>query len=386
MSQVAAKLAAGLSKQGCRVDVIAGGPFDPRLGFDPSLLPYADRNTKKVRYLQPSRLTQIKAQLRNRISGEVDPMHLLEQQMFKAIEGALNNNYAAVVTLSPFHTVNPIMVRLKKCHPDVRWIAQFSDPWGKNPLESSRKHETWNLRQEAETVLVADHLVFTSAPSRDLMLGDSDASVFAKTSVIDHCWDPDLYPLGQLVPNERVIIRHVGTLFGERTPEQLFQAALLLLRRRPELVGKFAFHLIGSMPKAIVETKAALALPPGTVLYDPAVSYLRSLSLMAAADALVLLEPDVKFNYFVPSKLIDYVGADRPILALTPPGASRQVIERLQLHYCLPGDVAGIATALGNIVDKSSSAEQFKASRDARQKLRNDIVATIYLELIDSFS
>ena len=310
-------------------------------------------------------------------------MHLLEEDMLQEIEELLGNNYTAVLTLSPFHSVNPVMVRLKKRFPTLFWIAHFSDPWSRNPLEISKKREAWNLQQEAEMIRVADHLVFTSKPARDLMLADSAASVYAKTSIVNHSWDPDLYPWKRAHSNERIIIRHIGTLFGRRTPEPLFEAALMLLRQRPELAGTFAFHLVGSVPRTMVETKAALALPPGTILRDRPVSYLRSLYLMATADALVLLEPNVTFNYFVPSKLIDYVGADRPILALTPAGASRQVIERLQLDYCAPGDIPEIAVALGKIVGQTSSASSFKASPEARMKARNDVVAQSYLQLID---
>ena len=72
MSQVAAKLAAGLAKQGCRVDIIAGAPFDARFGFDPSLLPYARRNTASIRYIRPSRWAQVRARFRNRLEEEVD--------------------------------------------------------------------------------------------------------------------------------------------------------------------------------------------------------------------------------------------------------------------------------------------------------------------------
>ena len=386
MSQVAAKLAAGFTKQGCRVDVIAGGPFDARLGFDPSLLPYVRRNTASIRYIQPSRWEQIRARVRNRIDQEVDAMHLLEEDMSEAIEDALGDRYAAVLTLSPFHTVNPVMVRVKQRHPDICWIAHFSDPWSRNPLEISKKREAWNLSNEAETLRAADHLVFTSTPARDLMLAESAASVRGKTSVVDHSWDPDLYPSKQPHSNERIVIRHIGTLFGRRTPEHLFEAALLLLQQRPELAGRFAFHLVGSVPNTMVETKTALTLPPGTILRDHPVSYLRSLYLMATADALVLLEPDVSFNYFVPSKLIDYVGADRPILALTPPGGSRQVIERLQIDFCAPGDIPEIAAALGKIVDRTSSASSCRANPAARAKVRNDVVAHSYLELIQHLS
>jgi hypothetical protein len=313
-------------------------------------------------------------------------MHLLAEETVRQIEELLSNNYAAILTLSPFHSVNPVMTRLKKRYPTLPWIAHFSDPWSRNPLEISKKREAWNLRHEAEMIRIADHLVFTSEPARDLMLADSSIGARAKASIVDHSWDPDLYPLKRPHANERVIIRHIGTLFGRRTPERLFEAALILLRERPELAGTFALHLVGSMPSTMVETKAALALPPGTIIRDHPVSYLKSLNLMATADALVLLEPDISFNYFVPSKLIDYVGADRPILALTPPGASRQVIERLQLDFCAPENASEIALALGKIVDRASSASSFKANPEARTRVRNDVVAKAYLELIESLS
>ena len=98
------------------------------------------------------------------------------------------------------------------------------------------------------------------------------------------------------------------------------------------------------------------------------------------------IEPDVSLNYFVPSKLVDYVGADRPILALTPPGASRQVIERLQIEFCAPGNIPEIAVALGKIVDRTLSASSFKANPEARARVRNDVVAKSYLELIECLS
>lgn len=386
MSQVAAKLAAGLTKLGCRVDVIAGGVFDARFGFDPSLLPYVRRNTASIRYVAPSRWERISARFRRFIYKELDPMHLLDEDMSGVIEGMLDNNYTAVLTLSPFHSVNPVMVRLKTRHPGLRWIAHFSDPWGRNPLEISKEREAWNRREEVETLRVADHLVFTSAPARDLMLADSDASFRDKTSVVDHSWEPDLYPLQTPDSNRPLIIRHIGTLFGRRTPEPLFEAALVLLKQRPELAGTFVFQLIGSVPDAMVETKAARGLPPGTIRRDRPVSYLRSLYLMTTADALVLIEPDVSLNYFVPSKLIDYVGADRPILALTPPGASRQVIERLQIDFCAPGNIPAIAAALAKIVDRAAAASSFKAAPEARAKVRNDVVAQSYLKLIERLS
>ena len=130
MSQVAAKLAAGLAKQGCRVDVVAAGPFDARFGFDASLLPYVRRNTASIRYVFPSAWEQVRARARNYVDQETASMHMqfLEGTMSRTIESLLGNNYAAVLTLSPFHSINPVMVGLKKRYPDSSLDCPFQRP------------------------------------------------------------------------------------------------------------------------------------------------------------------------------------------------------------------------------------------------------------------
>jgi hypothetical protein len=56
------------------------------------------------------------------------------------------------------------------------------------------------------------------------------------------------------------------------------------------------------------------------VRFEPAVSYLESLRLMKASDALVVIDgifDELKCNPFFPGKLADYFGSGRPVLAVT---------------------------------------------------------------------
>ncbi|MEA2329376.1 MAG: hypothetical protein QOE68_4335, partial [Thermoanaerobaculia bacterium] len=58
------------------------------------------------------------------------------------------------------------------------------------------------------------------------------------------------------------------------------------------------------------------------------VSYLESLDRMMAADQLVLIDAEFDdTNIFFPSKLVDYFGSGKPIIAITPPsGATARLL------------------------------------------------------------
>src|SRR6185312_7698921 len=71
---------------------------------------------------------------------------------------------------------------------------------------------------------------------------------------------------------------------------------------------------------------ARFNLPPDLLkLCDP-VSYEESLRLMCTADALLIIDAPFEHNVFFPSKLVEYLWARRPILALTPPGTSADIV------------------------------------------------------------
>src|ERR1700674_2473892 len=183
MAPVATKLAVGLAKLGCHVHVVCGPPLEPRL--DASLLPYARQNAASIRQISFNGWKRILSRLQERVGVHKDEMHFLRGHMTDIVQKLLVNNYTAVLTLSPFHSINLIMTSLKKRHPNIRWIAQFSDPWAGNPLEtSSVRREAWSRDHEVRTVRAADRLVFTSAPARDLMLSGLDDHYYAKTVIV----------------------------------------------------------------------------------------------------------------------------------------------------------------------------------------------------------
>jgi glycosyltransferase involved in cell wall biosynthesis len=79
-----------------------------------------------------------------------------------------------------------------------------------------------------------------------------------------------------------------------------------------------------------------------------------ALAQMAAADALLFLLRDTPgIDDMVPARLYEYLRLGRPILALAPPGAAQELVERQGGTVVHPSDVDGLAAALSGIADGS---------------------------------
>jgi glycosyltransferase involved in cell wall biosynthesis len=353
MTPAVIKPMAGLARQGFAVDVLSAAPFSPLLDRDDSLVPYAERHFGEITRLAPPKGIVTKLLRRPDLVPFVpDAMSALYDTAFDALMAMDLSRYDAVITWSPFHSINPVMVRLKRHRPRVRWLAQFSDPWAGNPLERSWFRRWWSRRNEPATIRAADHIVHSAPNSLDLMFRSAGPDARAKATVIPHPYDPDLYPARPKIRNEKITLRYLGALFGRRSPEALFHALARLLARRPDLRETFVVELAGSVPRAMLATPAARALPPSLVRRMPGVPYLASLERMYDADVLLLIEADVRQSLFVPSKLADYLGANTPIVGLVPPGGAEDILRELKCDYARPGDIDAIAAAVERTLDR----------------------------------
>jgi hypothetical protein len=106
-------------------------------------------------------------------------------------------------------------------------------------------------------------------------------------------------------------------------------------------------------------------LPEGMVAFLPPVDYAESLALMRSAHLLVVIDAPTDTSVFLPSKLVDYVGAERPILALSPPGATATLANRLGGLVAHPDDVGGAAAALGRALGDLRSRDADRWGRPA---------------------
>ncbi len=230
---------------------------------------------------------------------------------------------------------------------ELPWLAHFSDPWVQSPFRiDDRLTRALNARLEHSVIEHADRLVFTSSETAALVMEKYRPALRSKVRIVPHAYEPDLFTNVPNRSNGRLIIRYLGGLYLTRMPKPLFQALEILSLTEPELLSRFRFEIVGDVYGLDVEQMGLSKLPEGLVVFRPRVNYSESLSMMTSASGLMVIDAPVPQNtesVFLPSKLIEYVGADRPIIGITPPGTAAYLISRLGGWVADPGSADQVA-------------------------------------------
>lgn len=262
-----------------------------------------------------------------------------------------NNHPQAIITFGDPMSDHLLGLRLKQ-KLQLPWVAHFSDPWSDNPF---RKRfflsNILNRRYEAKVIRDADRVVFTSQETLDLVMRKYPAEWRAKSRVVPHGFEPSLYESHLEKSSSSIVFRYVGNFYGKRSPSPLFEALATIYQKEPCLLKDVSVELVGSVPARFLRTRSFSDLPAGLVRIVPTVTYLESLRLMSTADLLLVIDAPAKTSVFLPSKLVDYLGAGVPILGLVPPGSSEKLIRQVGGEVANPQNVAEIINSLRRSIE-----------------------------------
>lgn len=257
----------------------------------------------------------------------------------------------AVVTFAQPFTDHLIGLELKRRH-GLPWLAHFSDPWVDNPFNKyDEQAKALNLSLERQVVQSADIMAFTSRETIDLVLAKYPAEWRQKARVLPQSFDSSLFQDGASTPKPNITIRYIGNFYGGRTAAPLIGALRLMLDTEPNSLNDVCFELIGISDPAVIRDAGGDALPAGLLKVHPSVEYRESLRLMSEADGLLVIDAPADISVFLPSKLIDYIGAGRPVLGITPPGTAASLIRELGGPVVDPSNTEDIRTALLLFID-----------------------------------
>ena len=305
-----------------------------------------------------------------------------------------HNHYQVMVSHSHEIASHLAAMAIKKANPDLHWVASFGDPIAANPYNKSYQFPMLeeDSETEAEVLQLADRIIVTNSYQQTLVQKSQAMPVDSdKFYVLPHCFDERMYPnqvaqaqCKPLLKDGVSVFRfmHVGMLYKyKRTSEPFMLGAQRLLMKHPELKGRFTLEFYGANDRYI-QSAADFGLE-GIASFKGSVIYLESLAVMTRADCLLLRDAD--FNDqglddtpFYPGKLADYLGAKKPVLAVTMAhGCVPDMMAKLGGASLTEGDVDGIADAMhhaihGNLVINHNEAECYssvKTAERARQAL-----------------
>jgi glycosyltransferase involved in cell wall biosynthesis len=258
-----------------------------------------------------------------------------------------------VVTFS-FPLIDAIIGLELKRQYGFPWLAHFSDPWVDNSFKNfDRFTKVLNSKLERKVMESADRIVFTSTETAELVMSKYDPELACKVRTVPHAFEPDLFRSSSN-SYSCLPVRFLGDLYHDRTPKPLFTALERLLISDPALVKKFTFEIIGDLHQLNLMELGLGRLPECLVVVKPRVNYSESLSLMSSASGLMVIDAPVPQNrksVFLPSKLIEYVGAGRPVVGLTPPGTAADLIHDLGGWVADPTDPHELETVMRNFLN-----------------------------------
>ena len=256
--------------------------------------------------------------------------------------------------------------RVKEKHPEIRWIASFGDPIARNPYElaayvqeadlleayekpiflndlEANNTDVWKEKKipaiqllcklnewENKALALADNYIFPSAEQMNYTL----KGVYSpKAWAIPHSFDPETIPAaGAREDDGKVTITYCGFTDERRSLAPLVTAINKLRWKNPEAYKKLKVRVVGNTPQAIRDMVKNFHLE-GPFSFEKGVDYATSLKIMAESDWLLHLEAYFDNleggSIFFASKLADYFGIKKPILALCAPrSAAGKMIKR----------------------------------------------------------
>lgn len=236
----------------------------------------------------------------------------------------------------------------------VPWVADFRDPWIGNafaaplpgPYRAVQRHlESWIVRR-------ADRVILATKGYRDRY---SARYPQLRERFVHLPNGYDAADLGTPRPRraaEQYRLIYAGSVYGDRELSIFLDGLELALQRDPSLRDRLRIEFVGwfNAPNQAVAARRLPALQPLVQHrgYRPREDVI---AMERAADAgLILMADGPDRDAVVAAKLYEYLGLDLPVLAIVPPGETREILRELDWGVATDPTPSGVADGIAAIM------------------------------------
>ncbi|MBT06622.1 MAG: hypothetical protein CMM32_06875 [Rhodospirillaceae bacterium] len=320
-----------------------------------------------------------------RLPFRPDRYLLLNRIVRNQAETLRPTTFDVIVTRSQYHSVHGVGHSLKKRYPDIPWVASFSDPWSGDIYERSIPlASSWSHRLEKQVFSSANALVF---PTREMakFVGRQHPTMYLaeKSHVLPHCFDPILYKnASPRKPSDVLDVGIFGSFYGPRSPILLLEAINLALSKFE--MPHFVVKVFGKGRSILNDALEDFPAVKRHVVHAGELQYSTALAKMETLDMLLLFDaPMAPPSIYLPSKLIDYLGAKRPIFAITPEGASSDLVREIGGWTANPENPAEVALRFSESLKKVKRGN-FKANEEIISHYSSREIGARFSQILES--
>ncbi len=266
---------------------------------------------------------------------------------------------ALIYSSSPPNSSQVLGLMLKRVT-GLPWIADLRDPWTEG-IRRKQSYERSRVRGHIEHALEravfarADHILVTTEKTLEQYLAKYPSVPASKYSVITNGFDPADF--AHAPTTERLLdasdfnLTLTGNVEAMFDATSLFSAIKDLVDENAEMRARLRVNFVGAKRGKYDDVIRDYRIED-TVRYIGYVPHQTSLRYLAESDVLFLCQIPVyeSATTKLSGKLFEYLYMRKPILALTLPGLTSDILSRSGLGTTVdPGDRAGIKKALRDL-------------------------------------
>lgn len=246
------------------------------------------------------------------------------------------NHYDVLVTTGPPHSLHLIGLNLKKKLPDLKWIADFRDPWTEisyyKHLKLTKIADKKHRKLESEVFKNADVTLATSY---------TDAENFRKNGANAFCitngFDVDASTtLSMTEENSKILplsnsitkftLSYIGVLEQLRNPEILWETLNDLVEENADFKNDFELKFVGRLDDKILQKIESSSLKNnltnlGYQTHDVALKHMQDSTVLLMTNF-----PQESSKGIIPGKIFEYLATGKTILSFGPKDADVEKI------------------------------------------------------------
>lgn len=230
-----------------------------------------------------------------------------------------DNKIKTIITTGPPHSLHLIGLRLKEINPDVKWIADFRDPWSEWGLLDSLKvgsaARRSHQRLETKVLAKADEIV-TITP---FYVRRFEALSKRPVTLLTNGFDEDDFKEVVHVRTPKFVLRHVGIVNEKCNPRPFLEAVMQLMGENSDFAKNLEIEFIGELHpefQSYIDSHASLK---AITLRRGNIPHKELLKIYGSSSALLLILTGYKdAEGYMPGKLFEYLATGIPVIGTGP--------------------------------------------------------------------
>ncbi|SHE85651.1 glycosyl transferase family 1 [Chryseobacterium sp. OV279] len=232
------------------------------------------------------------------------------------------NKIDVVVTSGPPHSLHMIGLGLKKKFPDLKWIADFRDPWTEisyyKHLKLTKSSDNKHRQLESAVFKTADITLATSYTDAE-NFRKAGANAVCITNGFDES-DASSSPIetanGQ--NSKSFTLSYIGVLEQLRNPENLWKVLDELVKENKEFADHFTLKFAGRVDDKILQSIEDSSLK-NHILNLGYISHDKAVEEMANSNLLLITNfPNESSKGIIPGKIFEYLATGKQIISFGP--------------------------------------------------------------------